>query len=150
MKRRKTNARRRGNAILEFALAATFLAPLFLAAFQFGLGFFYANQLTNAVRAGARYASLRPYDSATVSPSETYLKAVRNMTVYGNPAGGTIPVIAGLTAANVEVTVSMANGAPAQVRVAIRDYSMNALLKRYSSLRPEAVFPYLGVYMPGT
>ena len=52
---------RKGNAILEFALAAGILVPAFAGTFQFGYTFYTYNQLVTAVGNGARYAAQRTY-----------------------------------------------------------------------------------------
>jgi Flp pilus assembly protein TadG len=142
--------REKGSALVEAALAFTILIPVFLGTFQFGLAFFYYNELANAVRAGARYASYRTYDSPTLTPSAAYVNAVRNMTVYGNPAGGTQPVVRGLTPAHVSVTVISTNLVPQRIRVSINRFPMNVVLKTFNVSKPEAVFPHLGVYAPAS
>jgi len=78
---------RKGTAMLEFALGTLILVPVFAGTFQFGYTFFVYNNLDTAVRGGARYASLRSYDSATSTPSSAFSTAVKNMVVYGNSAG---------------------------------------------------------------
>ncbi len=78
---------RRGNAILEFAVASSILVPLFAGVFQFGYTLYVYNSLDSAVRGGARYASLRAYDSATAAPSAAFSKAVGNMVVYASNPG---------------------------------------------------------------
>jgi hypothetical protein len=70
------------------------------------------------------------------------------MTVYGNPDGGVRPVVEGLTTSHIEVTVQTEMQLPRYVRVSVRDFSMNAVLKTFRISKPEAVFPYLGVYAP--
>lgn len=140
--------RQRGNALIEAALAFTVLVPVFLGTFQFGLAFVYYNNLANAVRAGARYAGLRTYDSPTTTPSAAFTNAVRNMTVYGDPNGGARPVVQGLTPAHVQVTVITDRTVPQQIRVSIRQFPMNVVLKTFQISKPEAVFPYLGNYAP--
>jgi Flp pilus assembly protein TadG len=145
MMRRK---RQRGNALIEMALAMVVLVPIFLGVFQFGLAFFYYNQLASAVRAGARYASYLTYDSPSATPSNAYQQAVRNMTVYGNPRGGAQPVVSNLTPAHINVSVTAVNGVPRYVRVGVREFSMNVILRTLKVSRPEAEFPYLGVYSP--
>lgn len=144
---RRTSGQR-GNAFIETALAFTILVPVFLGTFQFGLAFYYYNELASAVRAGARYASYRTYDSATATPSTAFVSAVRNMTVYGNPDGGVKPVVQGLNTSHIEVTVQTELQMPRYVRVSVRDFSMNVVLKTFRISKPEAVFPYLGVYAP--
>src|SRR5207245_9985969 len=51
--------------------------------------FYVYNTLVIAVREGARYASIKPYDSTTTTPTSAFQNAVRNMVVYGdqNPPG---------------------------------------------------------------
>ena len=69
------NARRHregGSVMVEFTISLTFLIPLFLGAWAFGYTFYQYSKLENAVRAGARYASLRTYDSSTSTPSTAW------------------------------------------------------------------------------
>src|SRR5712692_11430041 len=89
---RKVRHGERGNAMIEFAIGAGVLTSIFAGTFQFGYTFYQYNLLKNAVGDGARYASLRPYDSSTSTPSSTFQQAVQNMVVYGDPAGGTSPM----------------------------------------------------------
>src|SRR5271167_2018146 len=103
---------RRGSAILEFAVATTILVPLLVGTFQFGYTLYVYNNLDSAVRGGARYASLRSYDSATATPSPAFSSAVKNMVIFGNPEGTGLPVAAGIGAANVEVLPNMNGSAP--------------------------------------
>lgn len=140
--------RQRGNALVEAALGFTVLFPVLLGTFQFGLAFYYYNELASAVRAGARYGSVRTYDSATSTPSAAYVQAVRNVAVFGHPAGGTRPLVQGLTAEHVSVSMVMTRGVPSHVRVRINNFPMNVILKTFTISKPEAVFPYLGNYAP--
>jgi Flp pilus assembly protein TadG len=140
--------RQQGNVLVETALAFTLLVPVFLGTFQFGLAFFYYNELASAVRAGARYANYRTYDSRSSTPSSAFVTAVRNMTVYGNPAGGTGPVVPGLRPEHIAVKVQLKQQVPHQVRVSVLNFPMNVVLKTFQISKPEAVFPYLGVYAP--
>jgi Flp pilus assembly protein TadG len=140
--------RQRGNALIESALAFIVLVPVFLGTFQFGLAFYYYNHLASAVRAGARYASYRTYDSPSATPSSAYVEAVRNMAVYGDPNGGNLPVVKGLQPSHINVSVQTVNQVPAYVRVTVQNFPMNVVLKTFQVSKPEAVFPYLGVYAP--
>src|SRR6266550_48725 len=94
---------RRGNAMLEFALAAGILFPAFVGTFQFGYTFYIYNNLDTAVRGGARYASMQSYDSASSTPSTAFATAVKNVVVYGNSAGTGDPIAPGLAVGNVSV-----------------------------------------------
>lgn len=141
--------RRRGSAVIEFAVSFGFLFSIFTGVFQFGYAFYQYNYLENAVRGGARYASLRAYDSSTSTPSEAYLTAVRNMVLYGSPAGGVQPVTPGLTADKVSVTVTFERNVPRLVTVAIVNYQIDAVFTQLSlNNKPKVSFPYLGRYAP--
>jgi Flp pilus assembly protein TadG len=148
MQNRKHNRGRRGNAILEFALAFSFLFPLFTGTFQFGYAFFLYNRLHNAVRAGARYASLETYASGTSTPPDAFSNAVKNLVVYGDVAGGTNPVVTGLTTANVELTVLYVNGTPGNMQVRLTNYTLDAFFGIFHLNTPVAVFSYVGRYSP--
>ena len=93
---------RRGSAFVEFAVGSGVLMAVFSGTFEMGYSFIQYNRLETAVEEGARYGSLVPYDSATQTPSASYLSAVRNMVLYGSPTGGTT------------VTVSRADGGKCQ------------------------------------
>jgi Flp pilus assembly protein TadG len=140
---------RRGNAMLEFALASSILVPLFAGVFQFGYTLYVYNNLDSAVRGGARYASLRAYDSATATPSAAFSKAVGNMVVYGNPDGSGAPVAPRLSVANVEVLPNMNGAAPESVTVRITDYAVDAVFATFRfNGKPIATFPYSGTPAP--
>jgi Flp pilus assembly protein TadG len=143
---RRTPARRRGSALIEFALSFGIIFPLFYGTFQFAVAFQRYGGLISAVRAGGRYASYRTYDSATSSPSAAYLAAVRNAVVYGNPAGGTVPVAPGLTPAHVNVQMGMWEGIPKTVRVSIKNYPLQVFFTKWNLNKPEAIFPFTGRY----
>jgi Flp pilus assembly protein TadG len=145
-----TNSRRRssGSVLVEFTLSATFLIALFLGVWQFGYGFFIYNELEEAVRAGARYASLRTYNSADSTPTSDFLTAVQNVVVYGDPAGGTTPVAPGLTTADVSVTVTFTS-VPTEMNVAITGYKLPTYFGSQTlSGRPTTSFPFVGVFGP--
>jgi Flp pilus assembly protein TadG len=141
--------RRRGNAILEFALAFSFLFSLFTGVFQFGYTYYVYNNLVTAVRSGARYASLRTYDSATATPSAAYTTAVRNMVVYGDPAGGAVPVTPALTPDNVTIDLDTLNNVPRAVSVGITNFRVDAVFATFTfNSKPKITFPYAGRYAP--
>jgi Flp pilus assembly protein TadG len=139
----------RGNALIEFALSFAFLLTVLTGVFQFGYAFYQYNYLESAVQAGARYGSLRVYDSSTSTPSAAYLTAVRNMVVYSDPTGGALPVVRGLTPAKVAVTITFERNVPRQVTVAILNYQIDAIFAAMTlNNKPKAAFPYLGRYAP--
>jgi len=134
--------------MIELALAFSVILPLFYGTIQSGLGFLYYNELANAVRAGARYASCRTFDSASQTPSAAFTTAVKNVTVYGDPAGGKSPVVRGLSPEHVTVTVDFARNVPNAITVSISNFPMNALFRTFTLNKPAATFAYAGVYMP--
>jgi Flp pilus assembly protein TadG len=140
---------RRGSAVVELALCLPFLVGLFLGTLQFGYSFFVYNELQQAVRAGARYASLRHYGSSTATPDSAYLNAVRNVVVYANPAGGTTPVAPGLTTAQVAVSVVFQKNVPVAVRVAVNGYQLPGIVRTVPLTdKPYVEFPYVGAFSP--
>jgi Flp pilus assembly protein TadG len=141
--------RRSGTAVVECALCLPVLLGLSLGTLQFGYSYFIYSELEQAVRAAGRYASLRPYGSLTATPDADYLTAVRNVAVYTDPAGGTIPVAPGLTTDKVAVTMIFANGAPAAVTVGINGYNLPQIINSVRlTNKPYVKFPFLGIFAP--
>ena len=136
--------------MVEFTLCSLLLIPLFLGSWAFGYSFYQYSKLGDTVRAGARYASTRNYDSASTTPSDAFLSAVQNMTAYGDPTGNTTtPVMPGLAPSNVNLTVTFANGAPSGVTVSITGYQLPTFSNSFSlSGKPSVWFPYLGYWSP--
>ena len=138
---------RRGNAIAEFGLAFPLLLVFLTGMFQLGYGFFLYNELQSAVRGGARYASVTDFQSD--QSGAAFASQVKNMVVYGNPAGGTTPVVLGLTTGNVNVTWQAdAAGIPQTVTVNISNYSFSVLGTAFRFInKPQSVFIYLGQFV---
>ena len=140
----------KGGVTLEFALSMLLLIPIFLGVWAFGYTFFQYAQLENAVRAGARYASFQNYDSASVTPTGSFLTAVQKATVYGDPAANTAtatPVVNGLTTANVQLTVTFTSGAPSAMTVAIKNFQVLSYFGKVTlNNKPYVWFPYLGTW----
>lgn len=137
-----------GNALIEFAIAFGFLFPLLTGTFQFGYAFFLYNELQNAVRQGARYAAFKTYDSASSTPSTAFSNSVKNVVVYGDPTGGSVPIVPSLTTDNVNLTVTYVSGVPGMMTVSIQNYTLDAFLRTFSINKPSASFSYVGVYAP--
>lgn len=140
--------RQGGNALIEFAIAFGFLFPVLTGTFQFGYAFFIYNELQNAVRQGARYAAFKTYDSSSSTPSTAFANSVKNVVVYGNPTGGTTPIVPSLTTDNVNLQVTYAAGVPDMMTVSIQNYTLDAFLRTFSINKPSASFSYVGVYAP--
>jgi Flp pilus assembly protein TadG len=139
--------RQRGNALVELTVLMPILVTLFLGAWSFGYAYYVYAELEAAIRAGARYASLSTYDASNLSG---YQAAVQNMVVYGDPAGASTPVVAGLQPSNVNVVVGLANSAPASVAVSISGYRMSGMSLYPATLtnKPSIQIPFLGHYLP--
>ncbi|RYX84365.1 pilus assembly protein [bacterium] len=72
--KRASHSRRRGAALLEFALVAAMFLMLLTGMLQFGIYLSTTNSLWNLSREGARYASVQRSDSATVSDNNTRIE----------------------------------------------------------------------------
>jgi Flp pilus assembly protein TadG len=141
--------RRKGNAMIEFAISAAVLLPCFVGIFEFGYSFYLYNRLTGGVRAGARYASLARYDSASATPSNAYRDAVRNVVVYGSPEGGSTALVPGLAASQVSVSMQFANSVPDMVTVSISSFSVDTVFTTLTwNNKPSASFRYEGTWAP--
>ena len=139
----------RGNAIVEFAVTVALFLPLLLGTFKFGFAFYTYNRLITAVRHGARYASLLTYNSATSMPTDSYLAAVRNAVVYGNPDGSGSPVVTGLTPNAISVSMTIVNGVPDMVTVALSDFTLDAAVTTFHWVnKPSASFRFEGTFTP--
>jgi Flp pilus assembly protein TadG len=141
----------KGSVFIEFALSFLVLFSIFTGTFEFGYAFYAYNTLVNAVREGARYASLKPYDSASSTPSAGFNTAVQNMVVYANPSpsNGATPILHGLSTSNVNLTVLANGSAPLQMTVSISNFSLDAVFGTITlNGNPSVSFPYLGIPTP--
>ncbi len=147
---------RRGNAMVEFALASTILIPVFIGTFQFGYTFYVYNLLASQIRAGARYASMRTFRCADGASVAKFKTAVGNMVRFGAPDGTGSVIEPGLTAAEVDVEIKDANDVnadathpPSYVTVSTLNYTVDAVFTKFSfSGKPILRFPYIGRYAP--
>lgn len=145
---------RSGNTLVEFAIGSTILVAAFTGTFQFGYTFYRYNTLVNSVNAGARWASLAPYDSLTGTPSNAYQTKVKNIVVYGNPAGTGDPLLPGLQTSNVNVSMEMfgateEDDVPYAVTVKINGYTINAIFgDMVCNNKPIVRYAYQGIYSP--
>ena len=103
----------RGATLLEFAIGATVFLTVMFGVLEFGRALWVHNALTDAARRGARYAVLH----ASTDPA-----SVKNVVVYGDPAGGSQPVVNNLSTANVIVTYSDFGLESGTVSVSITNY----------------------------
>jgi Flp pilus assembly protein TadG len=87
----------RGSTLVEFSIAATVFLTAMFGVIEFGRALWVHNALTDAARRGARYA---------VTHSSGDAAQVKNVVVYGDPAGGTKPLVPNLSTGNVTVNYS--------------------------------------------
>ncbi|HYU99941.1 MAG TPA: TadE/TadG family type IV pilus assembly protein [Pyrinomonadaceae bacterium] len=127
------NSGQRGATLVEFAIAATVLLTAIFAVLEFGRALWTHNALSDAARRGARYAINQPASSpagvkttgTNVGPS---LTAIRNVAVYGDPAGGTTPMVNDLTPTNVNVTYKDFGLGQGTVGVTIQNYQFQFVI----------------------
>jgi Flp pilus assembly protein TadG len=109
----------RGATLLEFSIAATVFLVCMFAVIEFGRVIWTHNALSDAARRGARYAVLHP---ATNSDQ------VKNVVVYGDPAGGPKPLVENLSVSNVSVNYSQFSLGKGTVSVSITSYQFQFVL----------------------
>ncbi len=114
----RTSARsERGAAMVEFALIAPVLFVLIFGIVDFGRALFLLNNLTAAVREGARLAAVQ--DDPTTGANQT---AVQNrVTAYIQNFGGTAP------ATQPTVTPNLGCGSVCSVTVTLTGYPFTAI-----------------------
>lgn len=103
----------RGAALMEFTIAAAVFLTVMFAVIEFGRALWTHNALADAARRGARYA---------VNHSATDAAAVKNVAVYGDPAGGTEPLVTNLTTNNIAVQYTNFGLDQGSASVSIVDY----------------------------
>lgn len=116
-----------GATLVEFAIGATVLLTAIFAVLEFGRALWTHNALADAARRGARYAIHQPASSppgvkttgTNVGPSVT---AIKNVAVYGDPSGGTQPMVNDLTPANIDVRYQGFGLGEGTVGVTIQNY----------------------------
>jgi len=103
----------RGATLVEFAIAATVFLTAMFGVIEFGRALWVHNALSDAARQGARYAVLHPAED---------IDDVKNVVVYGDPAGGSKPMIPNLTVDNVTVNYSQFALNKGTVQVSVTGY----------------------------
>ncbi len=110
-----------GASLVEFSIAATVFLIAMFAVIEFGRALWVHNALTDAARRGARYAVLHDNSPATDDK-------IKNVVVYGDPTGGTNPVVDKLATTNVTVSHSGYGLDTGTVSVGITDYQFQFVL----------------------
>jgi Flp pilus assembly protein TadG len=152
MSRHRLLSSKRGNAMVEFALAAPLAIIVMAGIFQFGYAFYVYNQLQLSIRSGVRYASLMDYKGTGATCVAATKDTVKNMVVYGTPTpdGSATPVVRGLSKTNVNVNFNAdAKSVPTTVTVSSSGFEVNALFTTLTfNGKPLASAPYVGRYSP--
>ena len=102
-----------GKTLVEFAIAGGAFLMVLFGVIEFARLYWTHNALRDAARRGVRYAAVRRNDTAGQ-------QAVKNMVVYGNPDGGTTPLINGLTTNNVGIEYVNYNGVQLSSRATVK------------------------------
>ena len=109
----------RGSTLVEFAIGATVFLMAMFAVLEFGRALWVHNALADAARRGARYAVL--HSSADAAQ-------VRNVVVFGDPLGGSQPVVNNLSTSNVVVDYSTFGLNKGLVSVSITAYQFQFVI----------------------
>ena len=125
MRRNKLfSSNERGTTLVEFSIGVTVFLISMFGVVEFGRALYTHNALADAARRGARYATLH---------SSTDTQGVKNVVVYGDPAGGSQPLVPNLTTANVSVNYSDFALNKGTVTVSITSYQFQFVLPLVSS-----------------
>jgi len=141
--------RRRGSAMIEFALAYPILFLAMSGTFHFGYVFLTYDSLQTAIRAGSRFASLADFDGPDGSD---FAEDVKDVVVYGKTdpdVSVDSPLVFGLTTEDVVVDSSDRDGSgmPITVTVSISGFAINTFVDSYSlNSKPSSQFVYQGKF----
>jgi hypothetical protein len=128
MKRLRHSGKQAGNAMLEFALAASLLAVIFVGIYQFGYAFYVYNKLHLNVYNAAMFSSMTVYDA---SDPARFSDTIRNLVLYGTVDAGAKPIVPGLAAANIDITLNPVAGLPTVVTVQIRNFRIDSVFAKH-------------------
>ena len=135
---------RSGMAVVEFTLAFGLLWLLLSGCFRLGYSIYLYQSLLNAIGGASRYAARVDFDE----PNHNFVGAVQKMAVYGDPSGGTTPLVPRLATGNVSVTWTVdTKGVPETITIAVTNYSVNAVFQSFTwSGKPRVTVYYAGSY----
>ena len=113
MRKKFNRKNEEGRTLVEFAIVGTVFLTVMFGVIEFGRLFWTHNALRDAARRGVRYAAIRRSDTAGQ-------QAVKNMVVYGNPNGGTTPLVPGLSTSNVGIEYVNYDGVQLSSRATVK------------------------------
>lgn len=121
------NASEKGSTLVEFAIGASVFLLVMFAIIEFGRALWIHNALADAARRAARYAVNQPASSPAGNPTTgtnvgPSVAAIRNVGVYGNPAGTGAVMVNNLTPTNLDVEYSNFGVGQGSVAVTITGY----------------------------
>lgn len=130
---KKERRSERGATLLEFAIGATVFFITMFAILEFGRALWMHNALSDAARRAARYAVTQPASSPAglsvtgrnIGPS---VNAIRNVAIYGDPAGGTQPLVPNLGPENIDVEYTGYVLGDGTVSVTITNYQLQLVI----------------------
>ena len=109
----------RGATLVEYSIAVMVFMIAMFAVIEFGRAIWVHNALSDAARRGARYAAL--HSAADVAD-------VKNVVVFGDPAGGSQPTVPNLSTTHVEVTYSNFGLNTGTVSVKVTNYQFQFVI----------------------
>jgi Flp pilus assembly protein TadG len=128
-----TESGQRGATLVEFAIGATVFITAMFAVIEFGRALWTHNALADAARRAARYAVNQPASSPAGDPTTgtnvgPSLNAIRNVGVYGDPLGGSQPLVNGLTPANLDIHYTNFGVGQGTVAVTVTNYQFQFVI----------------------
>jgi len=116
---RSSKQSEKGATLVEFAIGATVFLTAMFAVMEFGRALWAHNALADAARRGARYA---------VTHAASDSAQVKNIVVFGDPAGGSQPLVNNLGIGNVDVSYNGYGLNDGTVSVSITNYQFQFVI----------------------
>ena len=116
---KSSKEKQRGATLLEFAIGSTVFLISMFAVLEFGRALWVHNALADGARRGARYATVHSIGDVA---------QIKNVVVYGDPAGGSTPIVNNLTVDNVNVSYSTFGLNGGTVQVSITNYQFQFVM----------------------
>ena len=91
-----------GQSLVEMALVCMIFFFLLFGILEFGRALYTYNTIVQNTRAAARWAVVNVLDNSDVAD----IAKTKNVVLYGNPTGSGTPLLIGMTAAMVNVSVN--------------------------------------------